>query len=107
MNAFRVGQKVVCIEGRPIGGSGFEIWPVEGAVYTVRELCISPWSAGVLMRLEEIHNAPIVYGRNGIVSRWECAFMVSRFRPIIERKTDISIFKAMLNPSKTKETASC
>ncbi len=28
------------------------------------------------------------------------AWYASRFRPIVERKTDISIFTAMLNPSK-------
>jgi hypothetical protein len=35
-------------------------------------------------------------------SAWDGAYASSRFRPIVERKTDISIFTAMLNPSKRR-----
>lgn len=40
-----------------------------------------------------------------ITPRSRGGFDPKRFRPITERKTDISIFKAMLNPSKTEVTA--
>lgn len=32
-------------------------------------------------------------------ARRSCGFDPKRFRPVVDRKTDISIFKAMLNPA--------
>jgi hypothetical protein len=87
--AFRVGQKVVCVDASP-AEHGFVCfkWIVRGRVYTVRSL--TPYD-GLL--LEEVidHTRPHLNGR-------ERGFKSQRFRPIVERKTDISIFKAMLNP---------
>lgn len=95
-----VGQKVV-----RIGGVIAEYlpakWPEMGKVYTVRT--INVWDGyDTLITLEEIDNSHMVpeYGKI------EPGFQAKHFRPVIERKTDISIFKAMLNPSKIKEPAS-
>lgn len=83
---FRVGQPVVCIKG--VSGYGTEIVPPVGGVYTIREF----GSFGGI-RLVEIINTPMRY----IEGMVECTFDVESFRPVVERKTDISIFRAMLN----------
>lgn len=75
--AFRVGQKVGCVDA---GG-----WPQIsiGTVYTVHSINND---YGCWLRLKEVN--PELGG-----------YRASRFRPIVERKTDISCFTAMLNPS--------
>lgn len=99
---FHVGQKVVCVDdqnfrnpdhiGTPIAPTA----PVRGTVYHVRSF--SP-SGNVL--LAEIVCAPHAwewgYGEGGWLPR--------RFRPVTERKTDISIFTAMLTPNRERERA--
>jgi hypothetical protein len=82
--AFRVGQKVVCVDA-----SGLTlIKPLTiGAVYTIRELYDDPIRGPAVM-LEEIIN--IMHPRG------EFGYRSVRFRPIVERKTDISIFTKML-----------
>jgi len=50
------------------------------------------------LRLDEIVN-PIT---NWITGPDEIAFIAARFRPVTEKKTDISIFTRMLNPSDRK-----
>lgn len=87
---FRVGQKVVCIGGfdesdRRLGREcGFTV-PVEHSIYTITGFA---FEEGFIM-LAEI--PPIEAGKF-------VAFDRSRFRPIVERKTDISIFTKMLTP---------
>lgn len=98
MTSFRVGQKVVCINGeisdRELADfyrSEGIVFPRTGTVYTIRQiLWLQEFYA---IRLEEIVN-PIVEYR---AITLEHAFHVDRFRPVVERKTDISQFKAMLN----------
>lgn len=99
---FRVGQKVVCIDASERKGPGkYTVLPVQGRVYTVRGISAWQWNcgfSGVGLYLEEIHRPPTPQGE----APWGCW----RFRPVVERKTDISIFKALLTPSKEKvETA--
>jgi hypothetical protein len=96
-NNFRVGQKVVCIRRRQGDLFDGEHDPVLGQVYTIRSL--SYWEGMLGLHLEEIIN-PIVMTRCGILER---CFYAYRFRPVVERKTSIEIFTAMLNPSKTRE----
>ena len=76
---FRIGQKVACVsefEARD------EPWPQLGRIYTVEALTMGATEAG--LRLVEV---PTInpYG-------WKR----SRFRPAVDRKTDISIFTNML-----------
>lgn len=69
--AFRVGQKVVCIH--PV--NNFR----ENEIYTVMGI------DAVYLHIDSlIGNRPIV------------GFFSWRFRPVVERKTDISIFTKML-----------
>lgn len=91
---FHVGQKVVCVDASDMDTYFSDVsCPVEGGIYTVRNFRETGESA---IRLVEIVNPkhPWMDGFN------ECGFRPSRFRPIVERKTDISIFTSMLNPSK-------
>lgn len=94
--SFHVGQQVVCVDD-----TGWRVWrelsrPVKGRIYTIRALslpclCTDPNELGLL--LEEIVNPT----RLCLCGPTEDAFFSRRFRPV--RKTDISIFTAMLNPS--------
>lgn len=88
---FRVGQKVVCMDAatprlasivRWIFGMG---WPlVSGAAYTVERLAVV-FNQEVVV-LVEVKNAALLEG----------AFRRNRFRPVVERKTDISVFTEIL-----------
>lgn len=102
MTQFHVGQKVVCVdvERRPAGNkvprdkaeSVGAKFPEKGNVYTIRELYLSnKGTPGVL--LEEIEN---VYASFSLGFSSEIGFDADRFRPVIERKTSIEIFQAML-----------
>jgi hypothetical protein len=96
---FRVGQKVVRVSGNERVAAP-AIYPEYGKVYTIRS--INDWGGDViLICLNEIDNSHMVpeYGR------LEPGFHYSAFRAVVERKTDISIFKAMLNPSKERADA--
>jgi hypothetical protein len=93
---FRVGQKVVCVDDVPVPGlRWFEGKPTVGAVYTIvrvghnsRFNCLCVW-------LHEIVNS-------GPGER-DYGYGTFRFRPIVDRPTDISVFKEMLHPSKIAE----
>lgn len=97
---FRVGQKVVCTRGADRSSLTKGNWaPKTGGVYTVRGIYNGP--IRVDLNLEEyVHHE---FHADGGELGWDA----SRFRPVVQRKTDISIFKALLTPSKEKvETAS-
>lgn len=86
---FYVGQKVVCVD---VGYSETTGHPARslkiGVVYTVAWTYTSRrGNPGVI--LAEVKPA----------SDRARGFLASRFRPVVERKTDISVFKAMLNPA--------
>ncbi len=84
---FRVGQKVVCVDDKPLGNEGYRAHGIyEGSVYTIRhiELCPVKNQTGVLL-VEIINPTHLILGG-------ECLFRASRFRPVVERKTSIEIF---------------
>lgn len=72
---FRIGQQVECISA-----SGML---KKGAVYTV---------LGIEHGFIEVDCEPDCFGGR--------CYYNKRFRPVVERKTDISIFTAMLKPEK-------
>lgn len=94
MSNFHVGQKVVRIGGNAITTVP-AIYPEIGQVYTIRAID-NHGSGHVLIRLQEIDNSHMVPQYGSI----EPGFQAQFFRPIVTSKTDISIFKAMLTPSK-------
>jgi hypothetical protein len=94
MMTFRIGQKVVCIDNGPNPKLKNNFWigdiPIVGNIYTISGFGFAEATNEELLVLVEIKNC----SRHGIgYSAW-------RFRPVVERKTDISIFTAMLKPSK-------
>jgi hypothetical protein len=93
---FRIGQKVVCIK-TPTHAYYKRTCPhrpVENGIYTVRGLIVVGGETGVY--LEEVVNPTVFFLFEG---RTEAAFHHGFFRPLIETKTDISVFKKMLTPN--------
>lgn len=97
---FVVGQKVVLVHDFDPGvrasapGDGITL-PQMGVVYTIREIglyCDEP-----IVWLNEIVNEPHFY--IDIFDVAEQGFGATRFRPVVEKKTDISVFTAMLAPA--------
>lgn len=92
---FEIGQQVVCVDDGddPFNPSGS--WkgdaPVKGAVYTIKDMGTHVWYGHVCLGFVEIINGGEAH---------EGRYNARRFRPL--RKTDISIFTAML--TKTPET---
>lgn len=101
---FHIGQKVVCVNDR---NSKFRngFWDgllKKGNIYTIRWTGEFPWEpdrkCGLGVRLIEIHRGL------EFINAWDdYPFGAYRFRPIQERKTDISIFTALLNPANHKK----
>ena len=94
---FEINQRIICIDAKPTRPRKHmnEVFPVEGQIYTVRE--VNPavrCATGVepAVRLEEIVNPVNVY-RNATEEMW---FRAIRFAPI--RTTNIDIFLKMLEP---------
>jgi hypothetical protein len=93
---FHVGQKVVCVDdswehvpGESDGLDGLK----KGSIYTVRKAGLTGWDGrGPCLCIVEIvrrHISP----KCDDAPYWE-----RRFRPLVERETDISVFTAMLKP---------
>ena len=93
---FYVGQKVVCVVGE---------WPPhvvapiqKGCIYTVAEIIPPDLSFsfdGVNVRA----SIRLAETKNNLAT--VDSFNPARFRPVVQRKTDISCFKAMLNPARS------
>lgn len=94
---FRVGQKVVCIrEFRDTRCPLTKHWPKLNVVYTIREIRVSRSDGELYFHLNELVN-PVGNFSQG---RGEAYFYSRNFRPVVERKTDISIFTEMLAPQR-------
>jgi hypothetical protein len=100
MTSFRIGQKVVCIYEGPwyftvTGQSGYVHYdrpcPIFKAIYTISGFDIYD---GILLR-EIDHEMTYADGS-------PCGWRYDCFRPVNERKTDISIFTKMLTPKKVR-----
>lgn len=97
--AFYVGQKVVCVDADHTNDRRTQELD-EGRVYTVERVSgdeagypappVHLRGAGTVVWLAEIKTRPAVKNPG-------CPFAASRFRPVVERKTDISELTAILN----------
>lgn len=107
---FYLGQKVVCVDASPYTGR----WdvgeaPVEGRVYTVRGMrqSLNPKAyGGLVLWFFELERSPRVQ-RLSLASRsnlW-AGYRATRFRPVCDKKTDISVFTALLDTTKTPQHA--
>jgi hypothetical protein len=97
---FRVGMKVVRVrmKQRPwpsYTGEGKYTRPEVGEVCTIKT--INKWSAITLLTFVEHDNSHLT--TNG----YEPGFDAKCFRRVVERKTDISVFKKLLVPSRQRE----
>lgn len=90
---FRIGQKVVCIMPEWPGSQDVPNRPAFKEVYTIRAFVPD---GGLL--LCEIHNPPMDH----IEGYCEPAWWPGRFRPVVERKTDISVFTEILRKATKK-----
>lgn len=93
---FYVGQKVVCVDGSAAYSGDKQAPPVKNFIYTISEIENDPFE-GMFVSVFEIKHLPHPFGLHS------CPWRASRFRPIQETQTDISIFTVMLGP-KQKET---
>lgn len=99
---WHVGMKVVCIDipwpahAADCAAKGCR-FPEPGRIYTIREIGVAKDDGKVYVRLCEIVN-PRVNQRPWPAG--EPRFGARRFRPLVSRKTDISVFQQMLSPSK-------
>lgn len=88
--AFYVGQKVVAVRG---GTRGFL---KRGAIYTISGICPA-------RRHLDKKVGYFVCEAKGLEDEITCdCFDGLNFRPVVERKTDISIFTALLDPANHK-----
>jgi hypothetical protein len=80
---FRIGQKVVCVDAsRTVMGEPVPL--IVGTVYEISYIDTSP--GPVAFRLMGVDG-------NGRISG---LFNAARFRPVVEKKTDISVFEEIL-----------
>jgi hypothetical protein len=105
MMAFRVGQKVVRVLCGPttvgawIAKYGPISYPDVGDVVTIRAIFVFPSSGETVLLFIEHDNS----GNTEMVrdcGGHEPGFPAYYFRPVVERKTDISIFTAMLTDTR-------
>ena len=94
---FNIGQKVVCVIGGETSAPNIptdQPWywrgdpPVKGRIYTITGFEHNDYWNHDVVRLAEIGN--------------DQGYWVGRFRPIVEKKTDISIFTEILKTGKIK-----
>jgi hypothetical protein len=96
--AFYVGQKVVCVDDE-VQEADLKQRIRRGEIYTVAKFYPHGSPKGVTLRYRR--GCPCV-DLCGIIRTDDTPYAAARFRPVVERPTDISIFKAMLTP-KTAE----
>lgn len=102
--AFYVGQKVVCVDDDTCEIDNRQRLFL-GRVYTVRSVRSTP--GAIYAHHPNYVDEKTFLALKEITDRVGCdtAYAASRFRPVVERKTDIGIFQAMLNPSREQVPA--
>lgn len=98
--SFHVGQRVICVRAvYPALAEHYSYiknWPVKDTIYTIRAIEADGDLVGV--RLHEIVNPPTLTTQGvcepGFTGEW--------FRPLTERKTDISVFTEILDRENDK-----
>lgn len=106
---FHVGQKVVCVEETVIPEEcvigRMPMVPVVGNIYEIREILIGDLSGKPCLRFHEIPNEDVLYIVGNRLMEGVPAWEAHAFRPLITRKTDISVFTAMLAGQKVSVPA--
>lgn len=95
---FHVGQKVVLVGWAAANVAAWQEtgarYPNVGDVYTVR--AIAPWKDSAVLLLGEIDNSHLGFAI-------EPGFRQEFFRPVVERKADVSIFTEILRKVTRKD----
>jgi hypothetical protein len=91
---FEIGHRVVCVKDNPEPDEPAPFLAI-GTIYTVSGF--EDWEGEIMLLLAEmaIHNVP----------HWSQGYAQECFRPVVENKTDISVFTAILKPEKTPALA--
>jgi len=89
----RVGAKVVCVDDtftHPTHGDYAR--PIKGRTYTIRAVAADYWPGCMCIRLVELQNPVLDWagGPPGAAVFAEAAFDIVRFRPLVDRQTDIA-----------------
>ncbi len=99
--AFRIGQKVVCVDDGAREPRRW--WPgcavKRGEIYTIRGFVTAPYDGIPCILVEELRN---IIAHKGIIDD-DAGYRIERFRPLVEKKTDISTLTALLNPLNHKK----
>ncbi len=100
---FRVGQKVVCVVDQGEWNTKLVATkitlPVKNGIYTIREIYQGVTKTGeCYVTLNEIVNPKVWH----IFGKEEHRFFSEAFRPIVENKTDISVFEKLLDTNNHK-----
>src|SRR5581483_84243 len=98
---FRIGQKVVRVGAMPTYEHAWAkrikfSYPAVGEIVTIKT--INNWPTGAILTFYEHDNSALA----GNVSQIEPGFGAKHFRPIVERKTDISVFTQILRKASKK-----
>jgi hypothetical protein len=88
---FYVGQKVVCVNDAGLAGASYS-HPMRGNIYTISAIGLFDGAPHVDVVEFVLYPVPL-------------AWKAYRFRPAIQRKTDITIFTEILDKSRSKEPA--
>lgn len=99
---FRIGQKVVCVDDKLVDLNTIAPWArnpsrltgvlVEGHIYTIT-------GVNVENEIDLLHRPCVTIAEERIPH----AYLATRFRPLVETKTDISVFTEMLTTTKKTE----
>lgn len=102
---FRVGQKVVCVDDRPTDAAGGKELE-RGKIYTVRWCGVWGWPGvykdEVCVRIEEVLRGADEWNPSCVDMPFGC----HRFRPIVERKSDIGFAHEILRKVTRKDRVS-
>ncbi len=95
--SFRVNQRIICIDDTTPGCLAWKKDEalVKGRIYTVRRCFVWPNDGTLILWLNEVcrcKSAQMEWGR-------DIGYGAYRFRPIVERKTNIEIFQRLLVPT--------
>jgi hypothetical protein len=101
---FRVGQRICCVDDSEtkfaLNGS-----LVNGRIYHVRSVEPTRLNVpGVKLEEYEYSTPPWLIGRTTRQPFTDAPLRASRFRPVVSKQTDISIFTRMLLPTNARET---
>jgi hypothetical protein len=104
---FSVGQRVVCVDDAPN-----PLWPIKplarGRIYVIRAIDTTPgWKSprwgvhveGIYVAYPDLRAKDTAKPKQSFV---EWAMKPSRFRAVVDRPTDIGIFKRMLLPTQLR-----